>query len=68
MEKGTIYEGLVRRGVSRRDFLKFCATTAAVLGLSSSYVPKIAEAMEKRKSQLLSGYTFRTAQDAVKVY
>lgn len=48
MERETIYEGLVRKGVSRRDFLKFCATTAAVLGLSSSYVPKIAEAMEKK--------------------
>ncbi|GLI52703.1 hydrogenase small subunit [Thermodesulfovibrio yellowstonii] len=53
MEKGTIYEGLVRRGVSRRDFLKFCATTAAVLGLSSSYVPKIAEAMEKKEKPVV---------------
>lgn len=39
---------MVRKGVSRRDFLKFCATTTAVLGLSSSYVSKIAEAMEKK--------------------
>ncbi|HOA83714.1 MAG TPA: hydrogenase small subunit [Thermodesulfovibrio thiophilus] len=48
MERETIYEGLVRKGVSRRDFLKFCGTTAAVLGLSSSFVPTIAEAMEKK--------------------
>lgn len=48
MERETIYEGLLGKGVSRRDFLKFCGTTAAVLGLSSSYVPKIAEALEKK--------------------
>ncbi len=53
MERETIYEGLVRKGVSRRDFLKFCGTTAAVLGLSSSYVPKIAEAMEKKQKPVV---------------
>jgi len=53
MERETIYEGLVRKGVSRRDFLKFCGTTAAVLGLSSSFVPTIAEAMEKNKNQVV---------------
>lgn len=53
MTRETIYEGLVKRGVSRRDFLKFCATTAAVLGLSSSYVTKIAEAMEKKEKPVV---------------
>ncbi len=53
MERETIYEGLVRKGVSRRDFLKFCASTAAVLGLSSSFVPKIAEAMEKKEKPVV---------------
>ncbi|WP_353683705.1 hydrogenase small subunit [Thermodesulfovibrio sp. 3907-1M] len=53
MERETIYEGLVRKGVSRRDFLKFCASTAAVLGLSSSFVPKIAEAMEKKQKPVV---------------
>lgn len=53
MKGETIYEGLVKRGVSRRDFLKFCATTAAVLGLSSTYVTKIAEAMEKKEKPVV---------------
>ena len=38
----TFYENLSQRGVSRRDFLKFCGSTAAVLGLSSTFVPTIA--------------------------
>ncbi|HTZ18345.1 MAG TPA: twin-arginine translocation signal domain-containing protein, partial [Dissulfurispiraceae bacterium] len=33
MENESIYSYLTRRGVSRRDFLKFCASTAATLGL-----------------------------------
>jgi len=37
---------LGRRGISRRDFLEFCGQMAAVLGLSSLAVPRIAEAME----------------------
>src|SRR5208337_4009420 len=35
------------RGVHRRDFLKYCGATAALLGLSELYVPKIAAAIEK---------------------
>ncbi|MDH5542159.1 MAG: hydrogenase small subunit [Nitrospinota bacterium] len=33
--------------IDRRDFMSFCATMAAVLGLGASYIPKIAEAVEK---------------------
>ncbi|MCL2818203.1 MAG: hydrogenase small subunit [Actinomycetia bacterium] len=40
--KGTsFYERLEARGVSRRDFLKFCGATATMLGLSSSAAPMI---------------------------
>ncbi len=35
-----------RRGVSRREFVEFCGQMAAVLGLSSLAVPRIARAME----------------------
>jgi hydrogenase small subunit len=38
-------------GVSRRDFLKYCATTAAVLGLSEfEFTTKLAQALEKPTS------------------
>ena len=49
MESESIYSYLTRRGVSRRDFLKFCASTAATLGLCSSGATQIAEALEKKQ-------------------
>lgn len=35
------------QGVQRRDFLKLCGATAALLGLSELHIPKIAAAIEK---------------------
>ncbi len=46
---GTIGELLKERGVSRRDFIRFCTAMAAALALPSSFVPKIVEALEKKK-------------------
>ncbi len=40
-----LYEQLASRGVSRRDFLKYCGSIAALLGLSEAYVPQIASAV-----------------------
>ncbi len=45
----SIWEGLSKKGVSRRDFMKFCSTMAATLALPSSFVPRIAEALEKKQ-------------------
>lgn len=42
----SFYEKLESRGVSRRDFLKFCSATAATLGMSSAMAPTIAAAVE----------------------
>jgi len=42
MEKA-FYERLESKGVSRRDFMKYCTFLTATLGLSSSFVPKVAE-------------------------
>ncbi len=38
---------LAFRGVTRRDFLKFCGSVAALLGMSESMIPQIAAAVEK---------------------
>ena len=38
---------LAARGVSRRDFLKYCGSVAAMLGMSEMYAPQIAAAVEK---------------------
>ena len=37
------YERLESKGVSRRDFMKFCTALTATMGLSSSFVPKVAQ-------------------------
>lgn len=37
------YERLAQKGVSRRDFMKYCTFLTATMGLSSSFVPKVAE-------------------------
>ncbi len=44
---GAIYDLLAVRGVSRRDFLKYCGYMAAMLGLTEAAAPKIAAAVEK---------------------
>lgn len=43
----SFYEKLESRGVSRRDFLKFCGGTAALLGMSQAMAPTIAAAVEE---------------------
>jgi len=48
MKKESLYDELSQRGVSRRDFLKFCTTMAAVLGLPATFGPRIAQAFEKK--------------------
>lgn len=45
----TLGEILKSRGITRRGFLKFCATTASMMALSPAMVPKIAEALEKAR-------------------
>lgn len=45
----TLKESLERSGVSRRGFLKFCATTASLMALPPSMVPAIAAALESAK-------------------
>jgi [NiFe] hydrogenase small subunit len=37
------YARLEKKGVSRRDFMKYCTALTATMGLSSSFVPKVAE-------------------------
>jgi hydrogenase small subunit len=41
-----LYAALVRRGMTRRSFLKFAAAMASALALPASYAPRIASAVE----------------------
>ncbi|MDI1248517.1 MAG: hydrogenase small subunit [Lacunisphaera sp.] len=45
----TIYEHLLARGVSRREFLSFCAWMGACIGLESSGVAQMVQALETKK-------------------
>ncbi len=45
------YERLAERGVSRRDFMKYCTFLTATMGLSSSFVPKVAEVFAAPKQR-----------------
>jgi hydrogenase small subunit len=45
----TVAEALTARGVSRRGFMKFCATTASLMALPPTLVPTIAAALEKAR-------------------
>jgi NiFe hydrogenase small subunit HydA len=40
-------DALEFRGIKRRDFLKYCGATAALIGLTELHAPKIAAALEK---------------------
>lgn len=44
---GAFYDLLAVRGVSRRDFLKYCSYLAATMGLTEAAVPQVAAALEK---------------------
>ena len=44
----TVYQEFRARGYSRRDFLKFCGTMAAVLGVQGSGLAQIEKALEKK--------------------
>ncbi|MFO7665506.1 MAG: hydrogenase small subunit [Desulfobacterales bacterium] len=37
------FEKLEKKGVSRRDFMRYCTFLTATMGLSSSFIPKVAE-------------------------
>ena len=45
-KNGVLSRELEARGVSRRDFIKYCGTIAAMLGLDLSAAPQIAEALD----------------------
>ena len=47
--EATLGEAMKAQGVSRRSFMKFCATTASMMALPPSMIPMIARALEKAR-------------------
>ena len=50
-EEKAFYEKLAEKGISRRDFMKFCGFLTATMGLSSSFVPQVAEVFAAPKQR-----------------
>lgn len=48
-KKLDVFDRLVNKGVSRRDFMKFCTVMATTLGVAPAMAPKIAEAVTEKK-------------------
>ena len=61
----TLYEEIRDKGYSRRDFLKFCGTMAAMLGLESSGVAQVARALETKSRIPVLGCISRSVPAAV---
>ena len=58
-QRQTIGEILRSQGLSRRDFLKFCTTTASLLALPPAMIPKIAHALENTPRQSVIWLSFQ---------
>jgi len=52
-QRSRLNETIPLKGISRREFMKFCTMMAATLALPSTFVPKIAEALTKKKPYLV---------------
>ena len=49
MGKDGAEERLEKRGVSRRDFLKFCTAVAVTMGMGPGFAPAVARALKAGK-------------------
>ncbi len=47
-KRPTYYEDLLRKGYSRRDFMKFAAMMAAMMGLESTAIGQVTKALENK--------------------
>ena len=48
-ENETLGEHMERRGVSRRQFLKYCGELAVMMGVSQAFAPQIAKALQAQQ-------------------
>ena len=51
-KKQTTYEFLKNRGISRRDFMKFCGIMGSMLGLKASGVEQVVDAFRSEERRV----------------
>ena len=56
---GGVWAALARRGISRRDFLRFCSVMTAALALPPRYAPRIVQALEQTRRPALVWLEFQ---------
>lgn len=56
---GTVGEGLAQRGVTRREFLQYCSSLAALLALPPAMASAMAEAISKARRQSVIWLSFQ---------
>ncbi len=56
---GTVGEGLAQRGISRREFLEFCAAVTAMLALPPAMAGMVAESISRAKRQSVIWLSFQ---------
>jgi hydrogenase small subunit len=49
MGTNSIWQIMKKKGYSRRDFMRFCSTTAAAIGVSAAGVPQVVKALEEKE-------------------
>lgn len=55
----SLARALAERGVSRRDFMKFCTAMSAALALPATFAPRIAQALDEAKRPTLVWLEFQ---------
>jgi len=61
---GSLTDALLERGISRREFLKFCALMAGTLALPASAIPESPMPWRRSSVPPSSGWSSRTAPAA----
>ncbi|MGL4229405.1 MAG: [Ni/Fe] hydrogenase small subunit, partial [Tannerellaceae bacterium] len=58
-DRPTVYEDAISRGITRRQFLTFCTTMAAYLGLEHSAVGQVVKALETKPKVPVLWFNFQ---------
>jgi len=63
-QRKSFYEEMKAGGMTRKDFLKFCTSMAALLGLEASGVGQIVKALETKPRLPVIWFHFQEGSDA----
>ena len=59
MKEKSLYDELKNKGYTRREFLKFCGIMSAMLGLQTSGMAQVVDALQKKPRKPVLWYHFQ---------